>query len=184
VFNDFSNKLSWIPRQQCADDVVGYNVYYKKILSDSFVKIASGNAAILNYIDAREILKFSIAGCYAVTGIDSFNNESFIQDSVCIDNCPLYQIPNVFTPNNDGKNDVLRAFPYRFIDHIKLRIYNRWGGLVFETDNLDIGWDGTSMDTKVECSNGVYFYTCDIYEQYLNELKNNPKRGTIQLIRE
>lgn len=184
VFNDFSNKLSWIPRQQCADDVVGYNVYYKKLLSDSFVKIASVNAAILNYIDAREILKLSIAGCYAVTGIDSFNNESFIQDSVCIDNCPLYQIPNVFTPNNDGKNDVLRPFPYRFIDHIKLRIYNRWGGLVFETDNLDIGWDGTSMDSKVACSNGVYFYTCDIYEQYLNELKNNPKRGTIQLIRE
>lgn len=183
VFNDFTNKLSWSPRPGCADDVVGYSIYYKKLFTDSFTKIASLPSTILNYSDAREELKLSIAGCYAVTGIDSFNNESILLDSVCIDNCPFYEIPNVFTPNNDGKNDVLRPFPYRFIDHIKLRIYNRWGQLVYETTDLNILWDGKIQDTKTDCAEGVYFYTCDIYEQYLMELKNNPKKGTIQLIR-
>ncbi len=183
LFNSFANNLSWIPRQGCADDVIGYNVYYKKLFTDSFTKIATVNGQTLAFIDNREILKLSIAGCYSVTGVDSFNNESYLTDSVCIDNCPYYEIPNVFTPNGDGKNDLLRPFPYRFIDHIKLRIYNRWGALVYETNNLDILWDGKTQDTNTDCSAGVYFYTCEVFEQYLMELKTNPKRGTIQLIR-
>lgn len=184
VFTDSTNKLSWIPRPSCAADVVSYNIYYKKLFTDPFTKIGSVNNLTHNYIDNREVLKFSIAGCYSVTAVDSFNNESFLTDSVCIDNCPYYEIPNVFTPNGDGKNDLLRPFPYRFIDHIKLRIYNRWGALVYETDNLDILWDGKTQDTHIDCSAGTYFYTCEVYEQYLMELKTNPKRGTIQLIRE
>lgn len=184
VFNDTTNKLSWIPRTSCADDVIRYNIYYKKLFTDPFINIGSVNNQTLNYIDNRDVLKFSIAGCYAVTGVDSFNNESFLTDSVCIDNCPYYEIPNVFTPNGDGKNDLLKPFPYRFIDHIKLRIYNRWGALVFETDNLNILWDGKTQDTRIDCASGTYFYTCEVFEQYLMELKTKPKRGTIQLIRE
>ncbi|MES2560491.1 MAG: gliding motility-associated C-terminal domain-containing protein [Bacteroidota bacterium] len=184
VFNDSTNKLSWIPKPVCADDVVSYNIYYKKLFTDPFVKIAGVNSQTLNYTDNREALKFSIAGCYSVTGVDSFNNESFLTDSVCIDNCPYYEIPNVFTPNGDGKNDLLKPFPYRFIDHIKLRIYNRWGQMVYETDNLNILWDGKDLDSKSDCSDGVYFYTCEVFEQYLLELKTRSIRGTIQLIRE
>jgi gliding motility-associated-like protein len=183
VFNDFTNKLSWIQDKTCGDDVVSYNVYYKKLITDPYVKIATVNNLTFQYADNRDVLKFSIAGCYAVAGVDSFNNESFLLNEVCIDNCPYYEIPNVFSPNGDGKNDVLHPFPYRFIDHISLRIYNRWGQIVYQTDDLDINWDGKDKDSGKDCAEGVYFYTCDVFEQYLESLKNNNRRGTIQLIR-
>lgn len=54
-----------------------------------------------------------------------------------------FTIPNAFTPNNDGTNDRL---PVRIKGYIQLnyfRIYNRWGQMVFETNKLNDGWDGT-----------------------------------------
>jgi gliding motility-associated-like protein len=182
-FNDFTNQLLWRPDQSCEDDAVSYNIYYKKLQQDEFVRIGSVSNQVLQYADIRELLKFSIAGCYAVTGVDSFNNESPKENTVCIDNCPSYEIPNVFTPNGDGKNDLLNPFPYRFIDRIHLRVYSRWGQLVFKTDDPDINWDGKDQQSKADCTAGVYFYTCDVYEQYLDQLKNNARRGTIQIIR-
>lgn len=183
-FNTFSNKLNWVPKSKCADDVLSYNIYYKKFVSDTYKLIGSVDASVLNFSDSRDTLKFSIAGCYAVTGIDSFNNESNFENTICIDNCPMYEIPNVFTPGNaDSKNDLLLPLPYRFIDHIELHIYNRWGAEVFKTTNIDIEWDGNDLKSGAECSAGTYYYTCDVYEQYLYELKNNKRRGTITLIR-
>jgi gliding motility-associated-like protein len=181
-FNDFTNKLTWIPKPQCASDVLSYNVYYKKFESDNFLRIGNVSAPKLFFNDNRDTLIYSIAGCYAVTGVDSFNNESDFTNTICVDNCPYYEIPNVFSPDNiDGKNDILKPFPYRFIDRVNLKIYNRWGQVVFETTNLDINWDGTT--SGLDCSEGTYYYTCDVYEQYLRELKNNKRNGTIKLIR-
>jgi gliding motility-associated-like protein len=183
VFNDFTNKLSWTQDMSCGNDVISYNIYYKKLISDSYMKIGTVSNTTYTFDDIREILKLSIAGCYAVAGVDSFNNESHLFNEVCIDNCPYYEIPNVFSPNGDGKNDQLHPFPYRFIDHISLKIYNRWGQVVFQTDDLDINWDGKDKDSGRDCSEGVYFYTCDVYEQYLEMLKNSQRRGTIHIIR-
>jgi gliding motility-associated-like protein len=135
------------------------------------------------YIDKREKLKFSIAGCYAVTAIDSFANESFFDNEKCVDNCPFYSIPNVFTPGTDGKNDFLSPFPYRFIDNIDLNIYNRWGQLVFKTQDLDINWDGKDQKSGKPLSGGVYFFLLDINESYLEGTQKRSVRGSITLIR-
>ncbi len=50
---------------------------------------------------------FMLAGCYAVSAIDSFENESAFSAKICVDNCIMYELPNVFTPNGDGINDTL-----------------------------------------------------------------------------
>jgi gliding motility-associated-like protein len=65
-------------------------------------------------------------------------------------------VPNVFTPNNDGWNDV---FDVRTSDvgPFKIEIYNRWGNVVFETTSPQISWDGTTA-AGVEASAGTYFY--------------------------
>ncbi len=188
--NDFTNKLIWTPRSgNCNDDVVLYNIYYKKFVTDSYTLLASFDVRSQHdtnnytYTDTRDTLKFSIAGCYAVASVDSFNNESLFDNTICVDNCPYYEIPNVFTPGDDGKNDLLKPFPYRFIDKIDLKIYNRWGQIVFETNDLDINWNGKDKDSDMACSDGTYFYTLDVHEQYLYELKINKKRGTIKLMR-
>ena len=50
--------------------------------------------------------------------------------------------PNAFTPNGDGLNDIF-IIESQYIQQINMRIFNRWGELIFQTEELDEGWDGT-----------------------------------------
>lgn len=68
---------------------------------------------------------------------------------------PHVFLPNAFTPNGDNLNDILYVRGF-IVDEVYLAIYNRWGELVFETDSLDIGWDGTHRGKEV--SPDVYGY--------------------------
>lgn len=67
-----------------------------------------------------------------------------------------FSIPNVFTPNGDGVNDVFFITSSGLTD-FNLFIVNRWGELVFETNDPNQAWDGTVNGNK--CSDGVYFYS-------------------------
>lgn len=185
-FAEFSNKLSWTPHStDCDKDILRYYLFFKSSPDSDFVKIDSVPFGVNTYEDNRPFLKKSIAGCYAITAIDSNGNESPITSTFCVDNCPVYVLPNVFTPNKDPDNfnDLLQPFPYRFIDKISLKIYNRWGALVFETENLDVKWDGTDQKTQTKLPHGVYYYTCDVYERFLNELKVRKMNGTITILK-
>lgn len=158
------NQLVWNnPNNYCADDVVGYNIYYSQTLDGKMVLIHSNNNA--NDTTYKHKPTVSIAGCYYVTAVDSFNNESNFSGKTCIDNCNYYKLPNIFTPNGDGKNDLFMPAPYKFVDHVDMKILNRWGNVIFRTKNPDILWDGTIDGKKVP--DGVYFYLCDVYEYRL-----------------
>ena len=107
-----------------------------------------------------------------------------LSNIVCVDNCPVYELPNVFTPNADGANDYYIPLEHRFIDHIELSVYNRWGELVFETENKLINWDGKNLRSK-DVSEGVYFYKCIIFELRVDGIvkRNDELSGFIHLIR-
>lgn len=64
-------------------------------------------------------------------------------------------IPNVFTPNQDGINDTY-FISAKGLNEFHMVIVNRWGNVVFETDDLQSSWDGTSNGTP--CEDGTYFY--------------------------
>lgn len=79
-------------------------------------------------------------------------------------------IPNAFTPNVTGpnggvydpsnyNNDVFFPFTVNGIDKYRLTIYNRWGELIFETENLRIGWDGYYRDKL--CKSDVYVWKAE-----------------------
>ncbi len=71
---------------------------------------------------------------------------------------PYIFVPNAFSPNNDGENDVLyvRGHP---IKSIEFRVFNRWGEKVFESNNINHGWDGTYKGKLVDP---------DVFDYYLN----------------
>lgn len=62
-------------------------------------------------------------------------------------------IPNAFSPNHDGRNDIFQAFGTNIIE-FHMDIYTRWGELIFTSDNIDNGWDGTYKGDIVKT--GVY----------------------------
>jgi len=90
-----------------------------------------------------------------------------------------FKIPNVFTPNGDDKND-------NFVVEIKgqelfdLKIYNRWGELVFESTDPATTWNGKVNNSGNDCPDGTYFYTLKYKLRTQNE---KTLRGSVSLMR-
>jgi gliding motility-associated-like protein len=185
--------LLWTnPNLICADDVMAYNIYYAPIEGQPLVLIATvDEAENITYLYKDEILPLSIAGCYAVTALDSLNiwpdgelhqNESELSNIVCVDNCPIYFLPNIFSPNGDGINDLFVPFEYRYIESVDFKVFNRWGNLVFETTDPAILWDGKNKDSGNMSSDGVYFYTIEVNTIRLSGIVTEKFSGLIQMV--
>ncbi len=183
--NNLVNNLEWKnPIEICeeTDDVVSYNVYYAPFEGAEFQLVET--IPISTITTYEHFPDMGIAGCYAVTAIDTFFNESAFSNIVCKDNCPIYNLPNVFTPNGDNANDLFIPFPFCFIESIEIQIYNRWGNLVFESIDPEINWNGKNLKGE-DLSEGVYYYTCKVFEQRVAGIVQNPEilQGSIQIIR-
>lgn len=85
-------------------------------------------------------------------------------------------VPNAFTPNNDGKNDILKVFG-NYISTIDLRIFNQWGQLIFQTTDPTQGWDGKHKGKLQPV--GVYAYILKVVRQDGTVVN---KKGSINLI--
>ncbi len=94
---------------------------------------------------------------------------------------PFY-LPNAFTPNGDGLNDSFKAIPkYDYVKRFKLSIYNRWGQLVYETTNINKGWDGTYNGSPSQVGSYVYRIVYEAFGQQPTE--NKVVEGTVMLVR-
>ncbi len=181
----FYNHLTWLnPNVTCdtTDDVLSYNIYYRPFLE--------GEMTVIQKVDGPENTSFdfdnleSVAGCYAITAIDSFDNESPMSNIVCVDNCPKYELPNVFTPGGDGNNDFfIPHYGWRYVQEVDMRILNRWGEELYQTTNPEIGWDGTNKEGGI-MPNGTYYYVCVVYEIRLEGIVERNIKGTVTLLRE
>lgn len=98
-------------------------------------------------------------GCYNVhLWVQDINgNTDSITQTICIHGQTTFFIPNAFTPNGDGKNDLFFVYGV-FIPENKfeMRIYDYWGGLVFYSDDPDKGWDGRAMQGNNLVQDGAY----------------------------
>ncbi len=180
------------PNESCADDVTAYNIYYAPVEGQPLQLIATIDGSTnTTYLFVDEEAPISIAGCYAVTAIDSLNlwpdgelyqNESEFSNIFCLDNCPIYFLPNIFSPNGDEINDLFVPFEYRYIESIDMQIFNRWGNLVFETNDPAILWDGKNKDSKSMSSDGAYYYTIRVNTIRLSGIVTEDFSGSIQLM--
>jgi gliding motility-associated-like protein len=108
----------------------------------SFIAVNMGNNPVTSTITATP----TIGGCsgtsrsYIIT-VKPLNKDVFV--------------PNVFTPNGDGKNDRLYVYG-NYIDKLEMRIFNQWGEQIAFINNLTQGWDGTQRGKPQPV--GVYVY--------------------------
>jgi len=72
-------------------------------------------------------------------------------------------LPNTFTPNNDGLNDGFKAQGYN-IKEFKIQIYDRWGHLVFETNDMNNAWDGRTRNSSEPIKDDVYVWKADVVD--------------------
>ena len=111
---------------------------------------------IVNRFDPEIRYTFSVPGAYRV--VCSVSNQYCTSDSteVTVSIAESYlAVPNVFTPNGDGKNDEFRV-AYRSLREFHCWVYNRWGKLVYDWVDPAKGWDGTINGRPA--AEGAYFY--------------------------
>ncbi|MNT16173.1 hypothetical protein D3C86_2014760 [compost metagenome] len=91
-----------------------------------------------------------------------------------VDSNIAFVVPNVFTPNGDGINDVFKIEGLENYPGSKLLIFNRWGNEVYRSNNYQNDWDGSQLEE------GVYFY---ILRLNSSDVAKNKFSGYIELIR-
>ncbi len=134
------------------------------------------NETVLNEED------FSKVGDYVVKVVAQTEKGCITEDSITIkigntNNDIFLEVPNVFTPNDDGKNDEFRV-AYRSILKYEIWVYNRWGRMVYHSKEPAKGWDGRigGKDASV----GVYFY---VIKAKGADGKDYDKDGSVNLLR-
>lgn len=172
------NDISVIPR---SDDVYEYVLFYKPVVSGQYtelIKVKKKDPLFFKQDDPN-----SFSGCYSIKAIDIHGNESKMSPDFCVDNCPEFELPNIFSPNNDGANDYFKAIKVRQIKEIALSVLDRWGNVIYKTKDPYFNWDGTSTMSNAKISEGTFFYVCDVFEPRLKGIVKRTLKGTVQVVR-
>ncbi|MGZ8545484.1 MAG: T9SS type B sorting domain-containing protein [Flavisolibacter sp.] len=130
----------------------------------SFTAVNSGSVPVVATITITP----TINGCagtpytYTIT-INALNKDVFV--------------PNVFSPNNDGKNDLLKVYG-NYISRVDMRIFNQWGEMVQRITDKNTGWDGRHQGKPQPV--GVYVYTLQVV---MNDGRTINLKGNVTLLR-
>jgi len=175
------NELNWIYPDTCINEELIYYIYFGESEETDFDLVDSTYNS--SYIFERD--PPSIVGCFTVTALDSLRNQSLYSNLVCVDinECGRLWFPIVFTPNDDGFNDVYRADSVNSINSLEIKIFNRWGNIVFKDTDPYFRWDGKDQKTNKFCSPGVYFFEAIVSENTLRGPVERKVVGSITLMK-
>lgn len=118
---------------------------------------------------------------YIVTAINKYGCKAVDRLNIrVIEDCSgnTIFVPNTFSPNGDGQNDVLRVLGPGVASVKEFRVFNRWGQMVFSSTDTNVGWDGTFNGQ--ELNPGVYMYYMDV--ECING-QRSVKKGDVTLLR-
>ena len=159
---------------------------------DNWVKISGSFIAqggerfitIGNFSDSSVVNYATVPTSGAGVMIDSYYFIDDISVYRCLDTVPViiedpnsFFIPNAFSPNGDGNNDVLFVRG-KNIQELNLSVYDRWGQRVFQTSDINVGWDGRYNGTEMENAVFVYYLSLSYTDG-----KTEVKKGNVSLIR-
>jgi gliding motility-associated-like protein len=103
------------------------------------------------------------------------------RDTLVIEaDCVSFFAPNAFTPDNDGYNDVFRIIT-RGVTEFNLQIFDRWGGLVYESGDPEGVWTGSSAGRSTYVPDGAYAWKCKV--RYYGSIEEKLRSGHVILLR-
>ena len=150
-------------------------------ISGTFVANGTETAMIMGNFKYNSDINWEILNNWPVQSTRYFFDD-FVVCS-CDDTIPpegppnVVFIPNVFSPNGDAINDILYVRGEK-VKEITFSIYNRWGELVFETQDINTGWDGTYRSKA--CDQAVYIYHARVV---YDDGTEQEKKGNVSLVR-
>ena len=125
-----------------------------------------------------------IPGTYAIT-LTAFDQMHYcpneLTKTIIIEEEIIYYVPNAFTPNKNGRNEIFQPIFFSGYDiyNFKFQVFNRWGEIIFESNDASIGWDGTYQNKLV--APGTYVWKIDFKEGIKDKV--HIEQGTVNVIR-
>lgn len=155
--NEFENTLSWNGFKESSLIPVNYDIY--RIVSNQNPELIGSFSNFNSFQDNIESLQSYSQFCYYVqaNAEGSADSDYCRSNTACMYLTPKVYIPEAFTPNDDGTNDLFQPV-FTFIPkEYELRIYNRWGNVVFETKDYSKPWNGKEPNGN-SAPTGSYIY--------------------------
>ena len=165
------------------DSLDRVQTFYVDLHTGSTYEWSVNGATILNTNENKvTILCPSLESSFTISVIERNANRCpgdsrklLVEITPCQDE--VIWIPSAFTPNGDNRNDIFRVMGNITSKEFSLQIYNRWGELIFESNDVEIGWDGTYKGTLVQDDIYTYRVFCLVNSRYYL------KYGSVTLIR-
>lgn len=171
------SSLSWTPFIEFASGLAGYYVEYLdqngSSLNPPRVESVGQNQRFTpNFFDPSiQAFRFRVRALSS-NGLNSYSNDVMLSQVLRL------FVPEAFTPNNDGENDSFLT-QSSGVSKLWLRVFNRWGEVIYETDDRYQGWNGLLPNGQL-ASIGAYSYRIDVDD--FNG-KTHTKTGTLMLLR-
>jgi hypothetical protein len=210
--NLFKNTLYWKRYEdgECDTNILGYKIYRSSRIDGDYLPVLGGAIQTDTFFIDDGINSY--AYCYKISAVDRSLNESELSDPVCNDNCPYYELPNVFSPNDDRCNDLFSAYSdrpvemgeeikceltpdarskcARFVEAVKFKVYNRWGQEVYDYEgsladegkSIYIDWDGKDNNGG-QLPSAVYYYVAEVTYDIVSADKIKIVKGWVHLVR-
>jgi gliding motility-associated-like protein len=144
------------------------------------ISLPSSNSYLWSTGSTNSSISIQDSGQYWVQIKDICKNYTENFNVEVLDCSCMMAVPNVFTPNKDGLNDYFFPVINCIFDEYHIVIYNRWGQLLFESDDQNAKWDGKYKGG--EAPDGVYFYLIT-YKHLLTSDKEGQRSGSVTIFR-
>ncbi|GAB4136901.1 MAG: hypothetical protein Fur0041_11490 [Bacteroidia bacterium] len=185
---EITNTVTWNDYEQWPVSVLHYNIFRSVdgVMDPNPVGTVPFTGAGTNTFvdDVSAYIGFTGKFAYLIEAVESPGNPFFLTDTAYsnwadVIQQPLVYVPNAFSPNGNGLNDVfIPSTGFIDIEEYEFSVFNRWGEQIFTTDNRYTGWDGRYKGTK--CEPGVYVWILTFKTaagQYID------RKGTVTLLR-
>ncbi|MCB0755642.1 MAG: gliding motility-associated C-terminal domain-containing protein, partial [Flavobacteriales bacterium] len=154
---------------------------FEEISGDSSIVYWSWDMGDGMFLDGQSVSNFySDEGFFTVVVTTENEDGCLGTDTAIVEITQVIDIPNVFTPNNDGYNDQLFIGNFG-VENYEITIYNRWGIVMHHDSTGEVFWDGKTP-AGLECEAGTYYYVLNVLNPNHSE-GSFKKTGTITLIR-
>lgn len=171
------NILSWTAYREWDAGVKHYNILRRPKGDGPFAPLVTVPDSILNFIDTQfdelsGIFEYMVKAVEDSVGYESISNIIELQQQATL------FVPSAFTPNDDGTNETWLPVTF-FVKEMHVMVFNRWGMLVFETDDKTLAWDGNYKGDKAQ--QGTYYYVLK-YTNFIDATEE-VKKGSVTLVR-
>lgn len=169
--------LNWTAYEEWEEGILHYEL---ELYNPDLARFETVSSTPEESLEEKTLLEIDRRiNCYRLKAIERNGNQAIsYSNEVCIEGKPVLMVANAFSPNGDGINDQF-IISQIFTDNFYIRIFDRWGGIVFESNDPSRHWDGYTPE-RSPAPEGVY--TFRIQGSTLNQ-EGFVQSGTITLIR-